>query len=192
MSLPAVTPEAPKGFNWKRLFIIAAATAATLVAIYIAAVEYLSSPKAWDRKSITAEYEGLTIQRFGPSSDASMDCSYNYRIHNSNKYSYTLSQPPIGQLMAKPQDGKEPTVLKDATWPPGITVPAKQTVSATFTFSYRLADFNVTEAQLNDDKKLAEFIDSRLKSVRSLAFVDYGYSIEIDLPFRAGSGSNKK
>ena len=192
MSFSAVTPAVPKGFNWKRLFIIAAATAATLVAIYIAAVEYLSSPKPWDRKSITAEYAGLTVQRFGPGSDASLDCSYNYRIHNSDKHNYTLSQPPIGQLVAKSQDGKELTVLKDATWPPGLILPAKQTVNVTFTFSYRLADFNVTEAQLNDDKKLAEFIDSRLKNVRSLAFVDYGDSIEIGLPFRAEPGPDKK
>lgn len=192
MSLPAVTPEAPKGFNWKRLFIIAAATAATLVAIYIATVEYLSSPKAWDRKSITAEYAGLTIQRFGPPSDASLDCSYNYRIHNSSKYDYTLSQPPIGQLMAKSQGGKDLTVLKDATWPPGTAIHAKQTVSVAFTFSYRLADFNVTEAELGDDKKLAEFVDQRLKNVRALAFIDSGSRYEIDLPFRPGLDANKK
>lgn len=83
-------------------------------------------------------------------------------------------------------------MLKDATWPPGITLPAKQTVNVAFTFSYRLADFNVTEAQLNDDKKLAEFIDSRFKNVRSLAFVDYGNSIEIDLPFRPQLDANRK
>ena len=192
MRLPAVTPDAPRAFNWKRLFIIAAGIAATLVAIYIAAAEYLSSPKPWDRKSITAEYAGITIQRFGPASDASMDCSYNYRIHNSDKYDYTLSQPPIGQLVAKSQDGKELTVLKDATWPPGITIPAKQTINVTFTFSYRLADFNVTEAQLDDDKKVAEFVDSRLKNVRSLAFVDYGDRYEIELPFRRRPATNNQ
>jgi hypothetical protein len=189
MSLSAVTPEAPNRFKWKRLLIIAAGTAATLVAIGIAAMEYLSSPKPWDRKSITAEYGGLTVQKFGPASDPSLDCSYNYRIHNSSKYDYTLSQPPIGQLKGKLQDGKELTVLKDATWPPGITIPAKQAINVKFTLSYRLADFNVTESQLDDDKKLAEFVDSRLKNVHSLAFVDYGAKYEIDLPFRTDSGS---
>jgi len=192
MSLPAVTAEAPKRFNWKRLFIIAAGTAATLIAIYIAAVEYLSSPKAWDRKSITAEYAGRTVQKFGPASDPSLDCSYNYRIHNSDKTNYTLSQPPFGQLQGKLQDGKEPIVLKDATWPPGLTIPAKQTVNVTFTFSYRLADFNVTETQLEDEKKLAEFLDRRLENAHSLAFVDYGAKYEIDLPFRPRLDANKK
>lgn len=191
MSLPAVTPEAPKGFKWKRLFVVAAGIAATLIAIYIAALEYLSSPKAWDRKSITAEYAGLTVQKFGPDSDPSLDCSFNYRVHNSNKYDYTLSQPPIGQLKGKLQDGKELTVLKDATWPPGITIPARQTINVAFTLSYRLADFNVTEAQLGDDKKLAEFVDSRLKNVQSLAFVDHGGRYEIDLPFHPRPGTNQ-
>jgi hypothetical protein len=196
MDLPAVAPAPPvKDFNRKRLFIIAAGfgmgTAVTLAIIYIAATDYLSGPRPWSKKAITAQYAGLTIQRFGPASDPSMDCIYKYKIHNSDKYDYTLSQPPIGQLMAKPKNGKDLTVLKDATWNPGITIPANHTVNITFTMSYRLAEFNITEAELNDEKKLAEFINGRLNNASSLMFFDYGGRYEIELPLFPGPDSDK-
>jgi hypothetical protein len=194
MDLPAIASDG-EHLNRKRLFIIAAGfgagAAVTLAIIAIAAANYLSGPTPWNKKAITAQYAALTIQRFGPASDPSMDVIYKYRIHNSNKYDYTLSQPPIGRLMAKPKDGKDLSVLKDATWDPGITIPANHTVDITFTLPYRLADFNTTAADLDDEKKLAEFLDNRLKA-SSLVFIDYGARYEIGLPLPPKPGSDKK
>jgi hypothetical protein len=189
MDVPAVAPPR-KDIRRKRLFIIAAGLAVTLAIIYIAAVEYLSSPTPWNKKAITAQYSGLTIQKFGPASDTRIDVIYQYRIHNSGKHDYTLSQPPIGQLMTNPNDGKDRSVLKDATWPPGITVPANQTINIAFTVSYQLANFNAIAADLEDEKKLAEFVDSRLNA-SSLVFIDYGARYEIALPLLLASGSGK-
>jgi len=190
MDLPAIASAPDKDRKRKRLFIIAAGVVVTLAAMLIAAVEYLSSPTPWNKKAITAQYAGLTIQRFGPASDPSMDVIYKYRIHNSNKYDYALSQPPIGRLMAKLKGGKDLSVLKDATWDPAIMIPANKTVDITITLPYRLADFNTSAADLDDEKKLAEFADSRLNA-SSLVFIDYGHRYEIDLPILPGSGSDK-
>lgn len=196
MDLPAVAPVPnSKDFNSKRLFIIAAGfgagAAVTLAIIVFVAMSYLSGPSPWNKKAITAQYAGLTIQRFGPASDPSMDVIYKYRIHNSSKYDCTLSQPPIGRLMARPKDGKDLSVLNGATWEPGITIPANETLDITFTTSYRLADFNTTAAELDDEKKLAEFVDARLNA-SSLVFIDYGARYEIELPLLIGAGSDKK
>ena len=190
MDLPAIAPAPDKDRKRKRLFIIAAGVVVTLAAMLIAAVEYLSSPAPWNKKAITAQYAGLTIQRFGPASDASIDVIYKYQIHNSSKYDYTLSQPPIGRLMARPKDHNDLSALKDATWAPGITIPANKTVDITFTFPYRLADFNTTAADLDDEKKLAQFVETRLNA-SSLVFIDNGARYEIDLPLLPGSGSDK-
>jgi hypothetical protein len=192
MDLPAVAPASSgKYLTRKPFFIIAAGVVVILAIIGIAAINHLSSPTPWNKKAVAAQYAGLTIQRFGPASDPSMDVIYKYRFHNSGKYNYTLSQPPVGQLMAKPKNAKDLSVLKNATWAPGITIPANQTVDITFTLPYRLADFNATAADLDDEKKLAEFVDSRLNA-SSLMFIYYGARYEIDLPLFPGLGSSKK
>jgi hypothetical protein len=108
----------------------------------------------------------------------------------ANTITRSLSRLSV-KLMAKPKNAKDLSVLKNATWAPGITIPANQTVDITFTLPYRLADFNATAADLDDEKKLAEFVDSRLNA-SSLMFIDYGARYEIDLPLFPGLGSSKK
>ena len=190
MSTPAVSPEAvKKEFSWKRLFVKAtgfgAGFALMLAILAGMGIWYWNRPKPprpFDTKILTAKYSLLTIQRRGVGENATLNCSYQYGITNAGKFDYIFPQPATGQLLARSKETSALTLLSNASWDQGTVIPSKQTINITFNLSYRLADYNTKDEELEDEKKLRAFAKRRFDEVPSMVFFDYGNRYEIDLP----------
>lgn len=181
-----MAPEPPKKeFSWKPLFIKAAgfgAGCALLVFVLGSGLLWYSTrPKAWNSRAITAKFGELTIQRTGLGSAADLNAFFVYGIHNALPVDYDLPEQGNAELMGKGKENQNLSILKNASWD-AIRIPSNQTVNVKFTLTWHLADYNTTAEQLDDEKKLIEFAEKRLKEAYSMEFFDYSKRYEITLP----------
>ncbi|SRR5260221_2277886 len=183
MSTPAVSSEASKKeLNWKRLFIKTAGfgAGAALVLAVVAGVGiwYMNRPKPpkpWDTKAITATFNKLEFGNIGKEQAAGI---FSYILENDTEYDYRL---PDNLITMQHLSGSNTLDKFNLMVEEKIFIPSHQRASVTLVALFNSKD-DITPADLNDEKKLAEFATRRIKSIDHLVLFDESNRYEIDLP----------
>jgi hypothetical protein len=183
MSTPAIATEPPKKeFNWKRLFIKAvgfgagvALMLAVLAGVGIWYMKRAEQPRQWNSKAITATFSKLEFGNVGKQDAAGI---FSYVLENNTDYDYRLPDNVIRMRHSMTSNSLEKI---DMLVEDKIFIPPHQRVAITFVQQFNSKD-ELKPADLNDEKKLAEFASRQVKDVDRLVLFDESMRYEIDLP----------
>ena len=183
MSMPAVSPEAPKKeFNWKRLFVAAAGVSAgiivglgVLAGFIIWYMNRAEQPRQWNSKAITATFGKLEFGNVGKQNAAGI---FSYVLENNTDFDYRVPDNLITMQHSSTSNSldKVNAMIEDK-----IFIPSHQRVAMTLVVQFNSKD-ELKAADLNDEKRLAEFATRQVKDIDHLALFDESMRYEIDLP----------
>lgn len=176
------TPARPGPTNWQIILLRSAGVGggfAIVAALLLGGIIWWSNrPKPWSESAVTAKPTELYTRQV----DEEVRVEFHYAFTNHTNTEYTLPSPDSGALMRHVPNASSVEKLDGATWDTTIRIPPRQSVAIVFSVPYRLAEFSITNEELDTNDKLTEFLSRRLRDVNGMTFFDYAAKYRIEMP----------